>query len=385
MKRILVLFLLAALLLAGCGREPVSPEIPASSETNTTAQTTEATNETTVPVDTPTERIPLYAVSVPAATEAFHHEDGTELFTYTAQHMQLIIPDEDVADKVVLDFLNRIDAAQTDAESVLSEAQNNYDPDSVWFPYFYRIIYSPMRVDRGVLSLFGTRGSYSGGMHSNVSCVSANYDLETGDPLTLGSIMHMDATKDDFVDLILAELGQIAEENYLYDDYKDCVHSHFSCDESVYEDFYFTDSGLCFFFSPYEIAPYASGIITVEIPYDKLLGLIYDGYFPDEYDTVTGTMHIKPFSEMDMEAIDNMAEVVLGTGETQVIYTDGNAAQISVNISDTPNTVPNYTAFRAYQMSKADAIVLHLPEEVGSTISVSYLSGGTISTVPLTE
>jgi hypothetical protein len=91
--------------------------------------------------------------------------------------------------------------------------------------------------------------------------------------------MHPDASKEDFITIILEKLSQIAEESDLFQGYEDGVRSRLGGDENLYEDFYFTSTGLCFYFAPYEIAPYASGIITVEIPYSELTGLIYDGYF----------------------------------------------------------------------------------------------------------
>ena len=43
--------------------------------------------------------IAMLSVSVPAITETFTLEDGTELFNYTAQHMELLLPDEEIANK----------------------------------------------------------------------------------------------------------------------------------------------------------------------------------------------------------------------------------------------------------------------------------------------
>ena len=176
--------------------------------------------------------------AVPAFTETFSLDDGTELFSYTAQNMQLLLPDEEIADKVILNFLNRIDAARFDAESVLTAAQSEYDPNSNWLPYFYQIIYSPTRIDHGVLSLSGTQNIYSGGTHGALSCVSANYDLTTGDILTLGSIMHMDATKEQFIQIIIEKLASQAEELQLFDGFEDGVYQRLGGDENLYEDFF---------------------------------------------------------------------------------------------------------------------------------------------------
>ena len=97
MKKILIPVLCCALLLAGCNDKP-DEHIQPPTETIPLPTNTSVTE----PVEGDTV---LYAVSVPAITETYQAEDGTELFSYTGQHMQLILPNEDVADNVVLDFL----------------------------------------------------------------------------------------------------------------------------------------------------------------------------------------------------------------------------------------------------------------------------------------
>lgn len=380
MKKSLTLTLCLLILLSGCRShsEPVQT-LPFEEPVQVTPET-EATTEEMDLSDS------LLAVSVPAVTERITHENGTELFTYTAQHMQLVFPDADVADKVVLDFLNRVDASQTDAESILTAAKNDYDASVTWFPYFYQILYSPTRIDHGVLSLFGTLNSYSGGMHGSKSCIAANYDMMTGDVLTLGSIMHMEASKEEFIQIILEKLDAIAEERYLYEDYEAGVRSRLEGDENLYEDFYFTTTGLSFFFSPYEIAPYSSGIITVEIPYSELPGLIYDGYFPEEREQVYGSVHTGSFTLTDMEQFSNMAEVTLVTGEEILVaYPDGKVEDVRIVIPGDGMNMPDYTVFAALEMSDHDAVVISLSEEMIEGINIAYTSDGTSVTIPLSE
>ena len=395
MKRLLALLICIALLFTGCAADttPTGTTEPTTSETKpaeTVAPETTPEPETT---PQPTEALPsepentaLLAVSIPADTEEFILEDGTTLFTYTAQHMELILPDDEVADRVILDFLNRVDRAQSDSESVLLAAKNDYQPDSNWFPYFYQIIYSPTRIDHDVLSLFGSRNSYSGAMHGNVSCVSANYDLSTGDVLTLGSIMHADATKDAFITLIIQKLSESAEELGLFPGYEDGVRSRLSGDENLYEDFFFTGTGLNFFFAPYEIAPYSAGVITVEIPYHELPGLIYDGYFPAERELIQGQMRTATFMETDMEQFNNMAEVNLTTGEEiMVIYPEGKVEDIRIAIAGDGKNMPDYTVFAALEMSTNNAVVLSLSEEEMEKVTVSYSAEGSTTEISLAD
>ena len=383
MKKHLALLLCFMLLLNGCGTaQQTTVTLPES--TSPSAATESVPSESVTPEEP--EVSELYAVSVPAVTERITADDGTELFSYTAQHMQLILPDENIADNVILDFLNRVDAARLDAESTLEAAKRDYQPDIKWFPYFYQIIYSPMRIDRGVLSLFGIQNNYSGAMHGSLSCVAANYDLTTGDALTLGSIMHMNATRNDFIEIITKKLGEYAEEYSLFESYEDGVRCRLDVDENLYEDFFFTETGLNFFFAPYEIAPYSSGVITVEIPYNELTGLIYDGYFPAERETIHGSMNTGSFAETNMEQFDSMAEVTLSVDqETLVAYPEGKVEDIRITISGNSINMPDYTVFAALEMSGRNAVIIHLSHEEMQNATISYRADGTSKVISLSD
>lgn len=379
MKRILMLILVIALLLAGCAKTDAQtatlPQNTINTETVSSVNTSEIEEEFVRP---------LLSVSVPVVSEKYTHSNGDEIYSYTAQHMQLIHPNASVADKVVLDFLNRVDAARIDAESILAAAKNDYTDDDTWHPYSYQVIYSPSRIDYGVLSMFGVQNSFAGGMHGSKSCVAVNYDLMTGDILTLGSIMHADASKEDFINLVNEKLEAMKEEYQLYDHYKDGVTDRLDGDENLYEDFFFTTTGLNFFFSPYEIAPYSSGIITVEIPYSELPGLIYDGYFPEERQLIDGKLLTSTFDISNTEMFNNMAEVNLApTGSAYVVYPEGEVENILIRVSREMEDIPDYTVFAAHEMSGKDAIVINLTDDLISRISVSYTVNDDNFTIPL--
>lgn len=370
MKHFLALTLcLITLFFAGCAPKAEVPvTLPPAAPILSEEAVTEGAQE---------EMTALAAVTVPLTTDRFCLDDGTELFSYSYQHMNLVFPDAAVADRVTLEFLNRVDASHTESENILSIAQADYADSEQWIPYFYRVIYNPTRIDHGVMSLFGMQNSYNGGMHGNISCIAVNYDMTTGDVLTLGSIMHENAQKEDFIEIVSEQLKEMADEYYLYDDFEASVHQRLGGDENLYEDFFFTTTGLNFFFSPYEIAPYASGIITVEIPYSDLPGLIYDGYFPPERQAVDGSVKTGLFSQTDMEQFNNMAEIILpDSEELYVIYPDGPVDDLTVTVRTDQKTLPDYTVFMAFEMADNDAVVLHLPTDQSEKISVSYQSKG---------
>ena len=358
--------LLCVLLLTSCAQKP---EI----------------TETIPPVPSaPSNTEPVYldphemlAVSVPASSEHIYLEDGTELCTFTKQHMQLLLQNEAVADRIILEFLNRVDSMQQNIDGILTAAQENYDPATSWYPYFQHILYSPERIDHGVLSLSGIQSSYNGGIHGNVTGISVSYDLSSGDVLTLGSILHMDADKEDIIRMVLNKLESISEDSYFFEGYEDTVRSRLGGDENQYQDFYFTQLGLVFYFSPYEIAPYASGIITVELPYHELIGVLYDGYFPDEQEETVGSVCTDDFMEVDMEQFSCMEEVTVDAGETlAVVYPEGTISEIRVKYAGDGISLPEYTLFAAMEMSEENAVILGVSKDYISNLSICYRSNG---------
>lgn len=375
MKRIVILVVCMLFILSGCGIEnsttPTIPPVVADHSSDPLPANFSSDTD-------------LSAVSVPATTEKYVLEDGTEIFSYTTQRMELILSNEAVADKIILNFQNRFEDDRTSTETSLAAAQADYSTSEDFYPYFHHRIYSPKRIDHSVLSLFGTKNSYTGGLHGSLRCVAANYDLQTGDVLTLGSIMHADASVEDFARLIVDKLMPRQDELYLYEDYAETIHNRLYSDENLYEDFYFTPSGLTFFFSPYEIAPYSSGIITVELPYAELSELVYGDYLPPERAEMTGAMKTGSFMELDMEQFTNMAEVTLTAGEEiMVAYPVGSVEDIRVQIAGDGMNIPDYTVFAAFEMSDQDAVVISLSQEEIQRIQITYFDGSKVQHIPL--
>ena len=371
MKRLLILFL-CALLLTGC-----------SSHSSETEVSTEAVVSPVTESNSP-DHTQMLSVSVPTTTEHFYADDGTELLYTVKQHMQLLLANDTVANRIILDFLNRVDAMHQDTEELLRAAQSVYRNDQYWNPYHQLVIYSPTRIDHGVLSLFGISSSYTGGIHGNQRAVSVSYDLSTGDVLTLASIMHLDAEKEDFIDLILDDLRKNAETYYLFDDYEETVRYILGGDETQYSDFYFTQTGLVFYFSPYDIAPYASGVITVEVPYSELTGILYNGYFPDERDEASGSILTGDFTAMDMSQFTCMEEITLNSEENlTVIYPDGKVSNVQIIISGDGITRPSYTVFAAHEMNEQTAVVLGADSMEFTQIHIRYDSSGSTNELNL--
>lgn len=349
-----------------------------SSTVNSTADPTETVT------DGYSQPLPLLAVSLPVSTQTETAEDGTILFNYSFQNLSLILPDPDVADKVIVDFLNRIDQTAAEAESIRTAAISDCEDTSNWNPYLCQITYDPKRIDTGVLSMFGCYISYSGSVHAGAVYRSVSYDLVTGNALYLNDIFTETADPSQLYQLVLESLTAQKDSISLFDGFEFTVAERFGKNFRQDNDWFFSNQGLCYFFSPYEIGPYSSGVIIAEIPYSKLVGIIDDAYFPTEKVSVTGNIFLKSFDKVSQDTFSQFAEVILDEdGSKFLLYTDSSVYDICIEAGywsqDDEIFTPEYTVFSAYGLSSDSAILVQSDvSDIHPTLRLSYLTGESI-------
>lgn len=377
MKRYFILIIAVTMLLSGCIKKP----------DNAIAHPTIISPTTTAPAQTtpPTEPLitvaqaPMCAISLPIIAEKETTEDGTLLFTHTYQNISMILQEPEIADKVIVDFLNRADTTQT-AQQILDSAKSDYaQKGALAVPYHCRMTYAPMRLDNSILSLLGTSSSYSGGMHPETITKAVTYDLLTGNSLRCSAIFLETVTDDDLLPLIYDSLA--TQSASLYEDFESMVAEKFSQGIDQNNDWYFSPEGLCFFFSPYEIGPFASGTVIAQIPYEKLTNILRDIYFPAERDTAFGSIESIPYDHAPLEDYSQFAEVtVTPDSEKYLLVTESNVHDLKI-IQQIPvdpayGYSESYTIFAAYGLTPGDAIVLETKEPV----KVQYLTGDQLIT-----
>jgi hypothetical protein len=289
----------------------------------------------------------------------------------------LIVPDPDVANAVIVDFLNRINSTATTADALRAQAKKDYADSFLWEePYQCQITYSPMRMDHGILSIYGSNFSFTGGNRPDVSYLAANYDLITGQTLYLTDIFTSDSWAQTIIPLVLESLFTIKDNAQLYDDYEKTVTTHFNSDLSKNEQWYFSQTGLCFFFPPYEIAPYASGTVLAEIPYEKLTGVLNSAYFPAERDSASGSVNIQNFEEANLNDFTQISELILDAqGKMLLLHTDSSIQDIRITVSNLAEGRMESAVFAAYTLTPGDAIMVQLPAN-SDKVTLYYTSGG---------
>lgn len=382
MKQVIsaILCLVMVLSLAACGGKPEPTTAPTTTAENvTTAPVTQPATEPTVPETTvDTSNLPLLATAVITLTTEVERTEGNIQFEYRYPNVRLVLPDPDVTDIVMLDLLNRIDATRTAADSILSNAGED-------MLYFYDVHYAPMRIDPNVLSLYGTKSGYAGGAHPSHESISVTYDLTTGKVLLLSDLLNPGCSAADLTPMVIEALEVISQEQYLYSDYTATVEERFGHGLGVEDGWYLSNDGLCIFFSPYEIAPYATGEVKATIPYEKLNGLLLDQFFPVEKSCGVGVINAELWKNSDQTQFEQFYDVFIDDeGETILLSTNGLVYDLTLEYgswnSDGTVFYPSATVFAASSLSFSEAVILQLSiPDVMSNMRLTYTTDeGTI-------
>ncbi len=381
MKKIIcvVCSLLILISLAACAKQPaIDPQDQTSS-----VSTTEPTEITEDPIETtaPEEEMPIIpqpmvSVSLPMQNESITDDEGNVLLYYNTQYMILSMSEQEIAERITVEFLNRIDETVSTKDSILSSAKSAHASSNNWTPYQYTVAYTPKRIDNGVMSLLGCNVSYLGA-HIDKVYHSVNYSMITGHNLSLLNIITDNDQIDILCQLVIDTLTESKEQLSLHEDFSDTVKQHFST--NVNDAWFFSASGLCFFFSPYDIAPYSAGVVVAEIPYEKLIGILKDDYFPAEQANAPGTISIMEYSDENLAKFSRFPELSLSGGKNKfLLCTDKAIHDITVSVgtlSANGMFIEEYTAYALSSLTLGDTIVVEADLADARVLQIRYCSG----------
>lgn len=118
------------------------------------------------------------------------------------------------------------------------------------------------------LSAYRDRYEYTGGAHGNTVRASDTFSLQSGRRFALS---HFFSPGQNYRRILISEILLQAEEKMkqnpeiYFDNYEHLILKYFRS-----ENFYLTPEGVAIYYQQYEIAPYATGIVTFVIPYSAL-------------------------------------------------------------------------------------------------------------------
>lgn len=300
MRKFLIYLLCVGMIVGimGCA----VPNLQGTTEGSDTQATTETaaatqpshTSEATQPTE---EEKPgkTVAVSFQTETEKMLAGDGTVIFTNDVPSMNLYLQDNGNGSAIVKDFENLAEGRKiTDlCDSLMSRANEQYQPGTDWRPYCVSQSYQATRLDERVLSVFGYVYSNAGGPHPSHYLNSATYDLETGKRITLSDILKDESCLESLAERVLDTLSNRGEDSMLFDDYVSVVMDHFTPGSPNFDSWYFSDQGLVIYFSVYEISSYAAGDFVMEYTYGDLQDILLPEYVPDGGVSADGALSAK--------------------------------------------------------------------------------------------
>lgn len=119
-----------------------------------------------------------------------------------------------------------------------------------------------------LLSTYFDQYEFTGGAHGNTIRSSSNWDLITGQPIEMEDLFE---ASEDYSRIVITQIINLANqqfrknENIYFDDYKELIIKYFNPSH-----FNLNPEGITVYYQQYEIGPYVSGIITFDIPYNRL-------------------------------------------------------------------------------------------------------------------
>lgn len=194
-------------------------------------------------------------------------EDGRTLATLTAHYPQLQNDEQYAVAQRVNEAISSYVRMQGGYDGVIESASGDYAAgyrDGEEWQYGLDVeAESKLYVPGRFLSVLYWFSAYTGGAHPDNWLAAQQYDLRTGDVV---SVMDMVQDEDAFhaavADMIMAQIksrGLVDEMGY-FEDYETTVRSWYG-DQAL-----FAEDGLLVFFSQYELAPYAAGDQRFALP-----------------------------------------------------------------------------------------------------------------------
>ena len=259
-----------------------SGEADAPAGENTPAQETTAEDITAEPFAT-------VSIEIKTFEDERTAEDGTVLYRRSySQPTVTIAGNEEASEKINADIQTRIDNFMA-SEQMYNEAEEFYEvtqaeEDFIFHEYIESLDFAAARADTSVISFIMTTYMDTGGAHGLYGDFGINYDTDTGELIKFSELSEY---PDKFYNDTLAYNRELSQT----DEYKERMFEEGFLGEDEFENvlyadekWYLSDEGLVFISNPYELGPYAAGIIRFVIPYDELseMGLKEEYSYPTD-------------------------------------------------------------------------------------------------------
>lgn len=270
----------AAVMAAACGKKTVNP--PESSQETEEESGTAGEQEPSkaqVPDETQTPADQLAGGSsgtllydIARVEKQYEAEDGTPIFEVRIAYP--VLEGEDTGSRVINAFYedwkeSKLKEYETDENSIRQSALEVYreSRDIGWpGPWGEDYEVTGVKTWGGYLSVLTDAYLYEGGAHGMPYREGRVFRLLDGQEVKLADLT--DKTQEDWEKLLRARFADRVsegEEGEFYEDAMELVKERDMSDLG----YYFAETGIVFYLPPYEIAPYSTGYVEVEIPYEE--------------------------------------------------------------------------------------------------------------------
>ena len=260
----------------------------------------------------------------------------------------------------------RLDQAEQQEAEALEACQAAEGAGETFYGWtsFYDI--TAQRVDENYVSVVAYSSVYLGGAHPDNNQAAMNFDTATGSLLSLSSIFKSES-KEFILSKLLYRLSEMKSSFLLFDGYENTVREKFEqMPADMTQNWYLTNQGVVFFYNPYEISPYASGVVSVELSYPELVGYLRDDFsWPPRDQSGESALQISSSSgDLRKSEYDQVIEVSAGKGTRAVITVTGEIRNLRVDLVQVAGdaAVSSDLLLAANRLTEQDAVFLSLPE-----------------------
>lgn len=348
-KKNIALFMAIFIGMTGCQgvhNEQEAISSPAASdiiETTVTeaAEPVEMTEEAVKETEQP-------SVKILTESKTYQNEEKTlDVLYYERQYAVLEGNKKELADGVADFFADNKTAMEAKAEDYAKESEEFLNDvtqeDAYQYIYTLNQTVIPERADSRVLSFKLSTYEYRGGAHGGNLYSGVTFDADTGKELKFSDIItDQEKFQSAVYDYIVEEAENYLGKDGLYPEYKETIQS--SLDHLTWV---LTDYGMQITYQEYELAPFAAGAVTVDLPYSLIKDSMNQEYLKEE--SMFAKLMVNQTYQLDFGKGEQKAVLKEETGEEE-----------------------NYCLKSAVMMLGDKEMVLYQTEEYGPYYSGEY-------------
>ena len=285
--------------------------------------------------------------------EFFDQQNGTQkILTFSYETPAVYIEGREETSEAINEYIARLSetyvtgndygVGTADGLNVMLEmAQDNYyvaveNKLDLPLEFTSDVTVKTKRLDENSVNLVYTSYVFTGGAHGNYGDYAYVFDSETGELLTLEKLTDNVDKLNSYLTEYMMKLISEDKEQYYSQRMPEGYLFETSTEDAVKAllregSWYFDNEGLCIFSNPYELGPYASGIIEFHIPYSELRGHIGSKWIAPR-ESENGELTAKSPDEIVDGSVEIIDRVVTNESGTETaLYADGTIYQVRLS------------------------------------------------------